>query len=336
MTAELHGDDYARGAPHDFAVNVSAEAWPSWLRAAIARGTEDLRRYPDERRAQAAVAARHGRSPEEVVLLNGGAHGFTLLAQTLRPRHAAVVHPSFSEPERALRLAGHTPERLILDAPYVLDAATVPSHTDLVVLGNPTNPTGALHSRPAVAGLSREGRITAVDEAFMDQVPGEPASLAAERSLPGLVVLRSLTKILAVPGVRAGYLLAAPELAGRLRDARAHWSVNAIALCVIEAACLHAAELAALAETGARRRQTLSARLQQLPGLRVHPGAANFLLLEMADAPRVHRQLLAEHGVATRPAWDFPGLDRRHLRVAVRGEPEDSVLTHALAEVLAG
>jgi histidinol-phosphate aminotransferase len=331
-----HGDEYARGARLDFAVNVTDGPWPEWLQEAIERGTSRLTSYPDERAAISAVAERHGRAPEEVVLLNGGAQAFTLLATAFKPRAAVVVHPSFSEPERALRQSGHPPAHAILPEPYALRAALIPEDCDLVVIGNPTNPTGVLHPAQALAGLCREDRTTVVDEAFIDYVPGQAQTLAAARELPGLVVVRSLTKVLGVPGARAGYLLAPAPLAERLRAQRSHWSLNALAVEIIAAAARHRDHVEMVARITEERRRELSAALNALPEVTAHPAAANFLLLELPDAREVHERLLGGYGISTRPAWNFPGLDHRHLRVAVRQAQQNREFTEALAAVLAG
>jgi histidinol-phosphate aminotransferase len=169
-----------------------------------------------------------------------------------------------------------------------------------------------------------------IDEAFIDYVPGEPETLAGDRELPGLVVIRSLTKTLGVPGVRAGYLLGGAPLVQRLRDAAPKWSVNAVALAVIEAAAARRDSIDSQAKLTVARREALARALAATPGVFVHPGSANFLLLEFDDAVAVHARLLAAHGIATRPCWGFPGLDQRHLRVAVRGEPLDSKLIAAI------
>ena len=334
MTRDLHGDDYARGARRNFAVNVVADPHPPWLTDAIARGVQRAGSYPDPAAATTAVAARHGRTPDEVVLLNGAAEGFSLIARTLAPRRPVIVHPAFTEPERALRDAGTPPAHVILPMPFALDPARIPAEADVVVVGNPTNPTGALHPREALAGLCRPGRTTVVDEAFIDFVAGEAGTLATEHR-PGLIVIRSLTKILGVPGIRAGYLLADPDAARRLRAAAPKWPVNSIALAVIEAAAAHPEHLERVAAVTCSRRESLAARLEVIDGVRVHPGHANFLLLELDRAPGVHRRLLDEHGIATRPCWTFPGLDERHLRVAVRGDPFDAELVAAVRAICA-
>ncbi len=337
MTAaeQLHGDDYARGARYDFAVNVSDDPHPPWLEAAVARGVRQLGRYPDDRAASAAVARRHGRDPADVVLLNGSAEAFTLIARALRPRRPLIVHPSFTEPERALHEAQLRPGRLILAPPFELDPAAVPDDADLVIVGNPTNPTGALHSRNVLTSLCRPDRTTVVDEAFIEFVPGERESLARAGEAPGLVVVRSLTKALGVPGVRAGYLLAPAPLAARLRSAAPRWSVNAVALAVVEAAMERQAYFDEQANRTAGRRARLVAALRTVDGIRSFPASANFLLLEVPDAVAAQRRLRSEYGIATRPCWQYPGLDQRHLRVAVRGEPLDRRLVAALTEIVA-
>ena len=164
----------------DFAVNVRTTELPSWLVERLAARLADLSRYPstvDEQRAIDAVAARHGRGLDEVALLAGAAEGFALLAN-LRPTLAALIAPSFTEPEAALSAAGVELRHVVLAPPYDLADAVVPEDADLVVVGNPTNPTSVLHSRDQILGLRRPGRIVVVDEAFADAVPGEPESLA--------------------------------------------------------------------------------------------------------------------------------------------------------------
>jgi histidinol-phosphate aminotransferase len=223
-----HGDQDATGGLLDLAVNVRTEPPPAWLTEAIITACGNLARYPDSREATAAIAAYHGRPAEEVLLTAGAAEAFGLLAAGLPARTAAVVHPQFTEPERALRLAGHRVVRhqLRADEDFVLEPSRVPEAADLVVIGNPTNPTGVLHPPEAVMALARPGRTLVVDEAFLDAVPGEPGSLAGRSDPPGLVVVRSLTKTWGLAGLRIGYLLGPPPLIRTVRDRQPPWAVS--------------------------------------------------------------------------------------------------------------
>ncbi|HTZ29384.1 MAG TPA: Rv2231c family pyridoxal phosphate-dependent protein CobC [Streptosporangiaceae bacterium] len=312
-----HGDADLVPGLIDLAVNVRSGGTPGWLAARI-RDT-DLAAYPDQRDAVAAVAARHGRTVDEVLLTAGAAEAFVLLARVMRPRRAVVVHPQFTEPEAALRAAGHHVDRVILPFPFTLDPAAVPPDADLVFVGNPTNPTSVAHPRTALLGLLRPGRTVVIDEAFADCLPGEPESLAGHDDLTGLIVIRSLTKTWGLAGLRVGYLLAAPTLVRRLTAAQPLWAVSTPAL----AACVATASSSALREAGewalkvAAERAHLLRRLDGLAGIRVVPGAtASFVLLD-TRVPDIRARLLRQ-GYAVRRGETFPGLGPGWIRVAVR------------------
>jgi histidinol-phosphate aminotransferase len=210
----------------------------------------------------------------------------------------------------------------------------VPAEADLVVTGNPNNPTGTLDPAATVAGLARPGRVLVVDEAFMEFTTGETESLAGRRDLPGLAVLRSLTKLWGLAGIRAGYLLAPPDIASLLRAARQPWSVNSLACAALAAWADQRAEHAAhRVQRLAAIREQFAAALAALPGVRIWPSAANFLLLQVAHGPAVFAALAA-CGIAVRPCHSFPGLTPNHLRVAVRDPADNQRLVDALGEAL--
>jgi histidinol-phosphate aminotransferase len=329
-----HGDaDLVRGLT-DLAVNIRSSGTPGWL-AALIRDT-DLAAYPDQSAAVDAVAARHSRARDEVLLTAGAAEAFVLLARVLRPRHAVVVHPQFTEPEAALRAAGHQVSRVILPFPFRLEPGLVPAGADLVFVGNPTNPTSVAHPRKAILALTQPGRIVVVDEAFGDCLPGEPESLAGQPDLTGIVVIRSLTKTWGLAGLRAGYVLAAPDVIAQLAAAQPPWPVSAPALT----ACIATASPAALAEADAwaRRlageRDYLLARLTDMSTVRVVPDAsASFVLLDTGIADV--RIRLHACGFAVRRGETFPGLAPEWIRVAVRDVTTSDRFAAALHEVMA-
>jgi histidinol-phosphate aminotransferase len=317
----------------DFAVNVRASEPPSWLVDRLSARLSDLGKYPgaaDERRALHAVAARHGRSIDEVLLLAGAAEGFAMLAD-LRPRLAALIAPSFTEPEAALAAAGIPFQHVVLDRPFGLDGVRVPEEADLVVVGNPTNPTSVLHTRDQILALRRPGRIVVVDEAFADAIPGEPFSLASE-SLPDVVVLRSLTKTWALAGLRVGYALGPRGVLDRMTVRRAHWPMGTLQLEAIVACS--SPEAIAEAERGAQRlaslRISMVAGLTNI-GLDVIDGNAPFVLFSVPDA-ELMRKHLDNKGIAVRRCDTFVGLDGEYLRAAVR--PHWPVLVDAIAGCL--
>jgi histidinol-phosphate aminotransferase len=333
-----HGDAELAPGLVDLAVNVRAGTPPPWLRAVLHEALDASAGYPDAGPARAAVALLHGRSPDEVVPTAGAAEAFTLLARAVRPRHAVVVHPSFTEPEAALRAAGHRVRRLLLDPRegYRLHPAAVPEDADLVVLGNPTNPTSVLHPADDLATLARPGRVLLVDEAFADTVPEEPGSLAGRADLPGLVVIRSLTKTWGLAGLRVGYALGPRDLIAAMGAQQPPWSVSTPAL----AALVACSSPAARAEAAAAARQLASYRAELLEALPpdvevVARPRSSFVLIRVPDGARV-REALRDAGWAVRRGDTFPGLSADHLRIAVRDPGTSRAFAAALSGILSG
>jgi histidinol-phosphate aminotransferase len=331
-----HGDVEIGPGLVDLAVNVRHAPMPVWLAEPLQRSLSNLARYPDQRAAVEAVAARHGRDPSEVLPTAGAAQAFVLLAHALRPRRAVVVHPQFTEPESALRAAGHRVHRVILPPPYQLEPGLVPDEADLVVLGNPNNPTSVSHASDVVASLARPGRILVVDEAFADTVHGPSTELVGRSELPGLVVIRSLTKTWGLAGLRVGYLVAAPGLVSTLAAAQPLWAVSTPALAAMIACSSPAAvaEERAWAASLAEDRAHLVAGLAGLRGVTLPSvPASSFVLVRIPGAMRV-RDTLRERGFAVRRGDTFPGLGPEFLRIAVRDRATTDAFLAALAVVL--
>jgi histidinol-phosphate aminotransferase len=332
-----HGDAEIAPGLVDLAVNVRPT--PTWLRERLREAVDHLAAYPDPGPATAAIAARHARPPEQVLLTSGAAEAFVLLARALAPHRAVVVHPQFTEPEAALNAAGHSVQRVVLEPPFILHPELIPDDADLVFIGNPTNPTSVLHPAGTVLALARPGRILVVDEAFMDAVPGEPATLSGSPArpapdVPGLVVIRSLTKLWGLAGLRIGYLLGDAQVLQTCRSAQPLWSVSSMAL----AATLACSTPEALAQAdeitraGVDDREHLLGLLAGVSDVQVAPGPqAPFLLLRVQgpDPAGVH-QRLRDAGWAVRRADTFPGLAPGWLRVAIRDEATSEAFTVAL------
>lgn len=332
-----HGDaDLAPGLT-DLAVNVLVPAPPSWLVDVIVRTSDAWSAYPDPRAAVAAIAARHGVPDDMVLPTAGGTEAFALVGRVIPGRRPLVVHPQFTLAEAAFTAAGRRPARHLLTAPgFTLDPQAVPADADLVSVGNPTNPTGVLHPAAALQALRRPGRTLVVDEAFADATPDAPSLIGPD--MDGVLVLRSLTKVWGLAGVRAGYVVGDPALVARLREAQEPWSVSTPALAAMVACASPdaVAEADALARRVAAARPALVAGLEGL-GLPVVPGDAPFVCFDTASlGPESLRVALAERGFAVRRGETFPGLGPTWLRVAVRDPETSAAFVAALADLAGG
>lgn len=339
-----HGDTEARGVEVDFAVNVVSPYPPDFVVSAMNNALARIAEYPDERAAHAQLAAHLGVAPDSLLLVNGVAEAFTLIA-AMRPWTApAVVHPQFTEPEAALRAAGHAPHRVILspESDFSLGSAAVPEAADLMMVGNPTNPTSRLHPADRLLELCVPGRLLVVDEAFIDVTPDSgPLVATGESLLPlaatrrGILVLRSLTKTFGLAGIRAGYVVGHPAEIACLARLRPPWSVNSLALAAVQAIATRPGDayVATMASLLEERRPEQVAGLAQR-GFQVVPGSAGpFLLARHPRAATIRREL-RDRGVAVRRGDTFPGLDGTWVRLALRGAKERARLFEALDAIL--
>jgi cobyrinic acid a,c-diamide synthase len=324
-----HGDrDVAEGLV-DLAVNVRLSAPPDWLSAIINSATADLAAYPNTDAATKAIAAAHGVGVDQVLPTAGGAEAFTLIARAFRAEQPLIIHPQFTEPEAALLAAGHHPQRLILSsvAGFQLNPGEVRPESDLIMIGNPTNPTSVLHPMALINSLRQKGRIVVVVEAFMDCVPGEAETVISD-DMTGLLVLRSLTKTWGLAGLRAGYVIGDPGLIAALRRQQPPWSVSTPALAA-RVACLAPEarnDAAQAAKEIVRRRAYLVEQLATVGLSVVGQPQASFVLVDTSVVHGNHepgwlRLALRGHGFAVRRGETFPGLGADWIRIAVR-EPE--------------
>ena len=324
-----HGDrDLAEGLL-DLAVNVRLSGPPDWLSAIINTVTADLAAYPNTDAATKAIAATHGVGVDQVLPTAGGAEAFTLIARAFRAEQPLIIHPQFTEPEAALLAAGHHPQRLILSsvAGFQLNPGAVPPESDLIMIGNPTNPTSVLYPAALINSLRQEERIVVVDEAFMDCVPGETETVISD-DMAGLLVLRSLTKTWGLAGLRAGYVIGDPRLIAALRRQQPPWSVSTPALAAMVACLAPEArnDTALAAKEIVQRRAYLVEQLASVGLSVVGQPQASFVLVDTSGARGMHepgwlRLALRDHGFAVRRGDTFPGLGADWIRIAVR-EPE--------------
>ncbi|WP_291316992.1 threonine-phosphate decarboxylase CobD [Desulfuromonas sp.] len=355
MTDGQHGGGVLRAARElgrpvaelfDFSASINPLGTPVGALQAAREALDLAGHYPEIAAASlgAALAAHH-RLPERCVLPgNGSTELLYLLPRVLRPRRALVVVPAFSEYGRSLHSAGTALDAFALrpEDDFRLDPEalleSLHPDTDLVLLANPANPTGVGIGPEVLEELARRLRgraLLAVDEAFVDFCPALSV-IGRVPVLDNLWVFRSLTKFYALAGLRAGYLAGPAGGVARLAAAKEPWTLSTPAL---EAA------KACLAENDFRRRtleaipplrRALAEGLEEL-GMTVFAGQANYLLARLEERMPGAAEIAAALrpiGILIRDCANFPPLDGRYLRVAVRGERENLRLLEALTEVL--
>lgn len=333
----------------DFSANINPLGPASGVLEAVCSSFRRVLHYPDQEsfELRQALSVVHCVGIDNVVVANGSTELIYLLPRLLPGARGLIVAPAFSEYARALKRAGWQTDHLILSPAdgFALSleklAVRLAEGFDLLFLCNPANPSGALLPLAMIEKILRLCRqsktFLVLDEAFMDFCEEESAKgLIAESG--GGIVLRSMTKFYAIPGLRLGYAVGHEDVIRRCADQLEPWSVNTPA---------QIAGVASLADGGYRprtiryvstEREALSRGLAALPGLTPFPSAANYLLVEMSNgftAAELKSRLL-EKRILIRDCSNYQGLDEHYFRVAVRTSEENYRLLAALGEVLEG
>jgi threonine-phosphate decarboxylase len=274
------------------------------------------------------------------VVGNGANDLIYALTRAARPRRVAIAEPTYTEYLRAALLAEADVAHWLAEGPDFDPEPFDPGGADLIWLCNPNNPTGRLWPAADVLAAwvgAHPRTLFAVDEAFLPlTTEGDRRSLVPQVArLANLVVLRSLTKLYALPGLRLGYAVAPPEWAARMRAQIVPWSVNTLAQ-IAGLAALGDAELALQTRAWlASVAIPLGARLAAVSDrLRPVPSATSFVLVELRE--RTAAELvagLARHGIGVRDASNFIGLDQRYVRVSARTGAANGKLLGWLGEV---
>ncbi|MDS9472315.1 threonine-phosphate decarboxylase CobD [Sporosarcina pasteurii] len=328
----------------DFSENVNpfgmpervVNEWPTLLSKMTA--------YPDPTGEPflSATARFHQVKKDCVFVGNGAAELLTLLAERYRGKKAIVVHPTFSEYESTLRVKDVQIKRIVLSEEngFQLPIEAIQhamENADVLYLCTPNNPTGILPTRDEITELIRHGKTVGceivLDEAFIDFVDEALSFIPEIKLYANLIVVRSMTKMYAIPGIRLGYVVAHPSVIEQIKKFAPHWNVNGIAASIGETCLKEKAFVENSVEHSAREREKLVDFLLAHECF-VTESVANFLSFKL-NRNRSTRQLyeyLLKRGIVLRHSENFLGMDGNWLRVGVKSEADMHVLKEELAK----
>jgi len=341
IPADLEHGGVARPGVIDFSASINPLGPPPAAIEAYHEAASSIQSYPSAYPAELArrIAEWIGAAPEEVIVGNGSTHLIHLLARAHPFVFPYVAIPTFSEIANAFRLNDRTPYAVPLSredgfVPRIEQIThAMNRRAEAIFIGRPNSPTGSLVPLARAEEIVRECERFAAwcvfDEAFIDFAGRGESAIKIMRSWPErrrqrLVIIGSLTKIFAIPGLRVGYLVAPAEIAAGMRPHVEPWSINSVAERVALACLDGADEFARMTrEWLAAEREYFSAQLSAL-GLMVFPSAANFLMIEVAESGGGNfGSFMLGRGVAVRDLRGLPGCAPGLYRVAV-GKRDDN------------
>jgi threonine-phosphate decarboxylase len=330
------------GSPvhYDFSASINPLGQPPGLLKALEERWGETLHYPDRtaRRLVQSISKAFGVAPECLLAGNGSTELIELLFRVLKPARTIITAPDFGLYTSLLPEGAVVTEVPRLEEEgFAVDLKALASELregDLAIFSNPGNPSGhALNAEEVLAlakAAQKAGAHLVVDEAFADFIP-EISVIGEVSALTNLVVLRSMTKFFAIPGLRLGFVAANEALVKTLAEVIAPWSVSTIAQIAGEHCLVDENWGAKTRQYVEMARTKLAAELASLEGFEPLPSTTNYILVRLAppapDAGELYTRL-KESGTAIRHCASF-GLGERYIRLAVRtvGENADLIAT---------
>ncbi|WP_205315197.1 pyridoxal phosphate-dependent aminotransferase [Nonomuraea lactucae] len=286
----------------------------------------------------AELCSTLGLHPGTVAMGNGSTELITWIDHLLVRESLAVPIPTFGRwTDQPLETGKRVDMYPLMESRgFALDVGDFVSFvrsrgSRVAVICNPNNPDGGYLPKHEVLRLLDQLidlDLVIVDESFGDFVDAEPyPGVAAEAAVrPNVIVLRSLGKNFGLHGIRFGYLVANPALAGKVRDALPKWNLNSFAEVVVFMMKQFMPEYRESIRRLGNDRRAMFQQLGAMPGLSVFPSQGNFVLVKLPpgnDGVPLRDHLLAQHDVFVRECGNKLGTTSQFLRLVVR--PQEDV-----------
>ncbi|MCS3432133.1 threonine-phosphate decarboxylase [Klebsiella sp. BIGb0407] len=329
----------------DFSANINPAGMPVSLKQAIIDNLSLAERYPDEayQELHQALAQHHNVPADWILAGNGETELIFNLVKYLVPRRALLLTPGFAEYRRALEAIGcdirdyRLSEEQSWQPDEQLLAALTPD-LDCLFLCTPNNPTGLMPDAALLILIAERCRALnialIIDEAFLDFMPQEAGFIPLLINYPRLYVLRSVTKFFAIPGLRLGYLVSSDiATVSRILSHREPWTINAFAALAGERV-FHDREYIESTHAWLKvEQERLFRQLSAIEGLQVWRPAANYIFIRCDSPDLALQQEMLKRKILIRSCANYPGLDGRYYRVAIKSVADNDSLLAALLEV---
>lgn len=328
-----HGDDIHRY--DDIRINFSSNVYCHFnhdgLFEYLSRQMESIRNYPEPSQdtAAKAVAEAIHLQPEEVMVTNGATEGIYLTSLAFRRSLSAIVVPTFSEYADACLMHEH---RIVC----INSLDDIPQETHLAWICNPNNPTGRVHDKATLLQIvkSRPNTLFIIDASYAPFTRKPLISPTEAVSMPNILMLHSMTKEFAIPGLRLGYITANKSLLCKIRALQMPWSVNSMAQYACQYLLSHRQDYTLPLDMLLQERIRVSKAFEDCGMIETMPSDTHILLcrLKNAKASFLKDNLARNHGILIRDASNFAGLDDTYFRIAVQTPAENNQLINAITQ----
>jgi len=326
----------------DFSANINPMGLPVKIKKILNKNFNALLHYPDPEAygLKNKISKCLNIKQENLLIGNGSTELIYLIFNAFKPSSTTLFAPSFTEYERAAKNIKSKMNIITLSEKdsFKPDYNKV-RKTDAIFICNPNNPTGNLMIDDIRDIKGLPNRLIIIDEAFMDFVSGQHKYTLIKEAVKSkkIIVLRSFTKYLAMPGLRAGYIVAHKDNIVKLKQYQFPWSVNSFAQLAAENMLSDRSYMRRTHDVIENEKTFLVKEIEAIRGLRQYSPVANFMFVKIDDKKMTSESLtgkLLKKGILIRDCANFRGLNGYFIRIAIRKHIENAQLIKALREVM--
>jgi len=328
----------------DFSANINPLGMPSIVKTAIIEGLDEVEKYPDITyfELKCAIGEFENINKDNLILGNGASEVIFNVVRGINPKKALILAPTFSEYEEAIKaIDGNITyyklkeENNFYIQEDILDC--ISSELDLIFICNPNNPTGAITSIELLVKILNKAKKNRakvlIDESFLDFIDGNLSMISYINKYENLIIIKSLTKFFALPGLRIGYGICSNiELKEKLEKISPAWNINILA----EIATINGLKDKSYIEKSIKyilnEKEYLYENLKKIKEVKVYEPSVNFIMIKALINIRLKDEFL-KNNILIRSCSNYKELDSSYYRIAVRTHEENSILIRKLKDI---
>lgn len=330
-----HGDDgykYKQEIKANFSTNIWFGGYSNELKEYLINKWNTINSYPEASAESFVKALSMDLQVDTNMLMavNGATEAFYLIAQSYHGKSSSIVIPTFSEYEDACKINDHSLS--FIDWKNL--SSTTTFTTDLVWICNPNNPTGEILLKDDICKLLENNPNCdfVIDEAYIDFTDAISSSIDLIKEYKNLIIVKSLTKNFAIPGLRLGYLISNKDIVQNIEFYKAPWTVNSLAIEAGKYLLKHKSQILPPVNNYKSSVEKFHRKLNEIPSIIIHPTKTSYFLVELekSNSKELKNYLISNFGILIRDASNFRGLNSSYIRVACLEDEKNQLLIDAL------
>lgn len=328
----------------DFSANINPLGMSNKVKMAIIEGIDQIEKYPDITyfELKNSIAEFEHINSKNLILGNGAAEVLFNIVKGINPKNVLILAPTFSEYEEATKAveANITLYKLKEENNFNIQEDIlnyISADLDLIFICNPNNPTGVITSKKVLEKIlitAKKNKVMVlIDESFLDFIEENLSMISYIQEYENLIIIKSLTKLFALPGIRIGYGISSNEkLKQNVNKISPAWNVNILAEIATKVALKDNNYIKKSLEFIRNEKIYLYNELKKIKQIKVYEASANFILLKIDDKTNLKDELL-KNNILIRSCNNYEGLDNSYYRIAVRTHEQNIKLIESLFKI---